>query len=37
MVCVIDWNSLEVENEKLALELVHILQQWDLTLRGRTI
>ncbi|XP_057812682.1 uncharacterized protein LOC131026757 [Cryptomeria japonica] len=36
LIHVLDWNSLQVADKQLALELVHILQQWTLTLRGHT-
>ena len=34
IVHVLDWNALQVKDGQLALELVHILEQWGLTLRG---
>ena len=37
VVHVLDWNVLQVEDGQLALEPIHILEQLELTLRGRTI
>ena len=37
VVHVLDWNALQVEDGQLALEPVRILEQRELTLRGRTI
>ena len=37
IVHVLDWNALQVEDGQLALEPVRILEQRELTLRGRTI
>ena len=37
VVHVLDWNALQVEDGQLALEPVRILEQQELTLRGRTI
>lgn len=34
MTHVLDWDALQVEDEKLYLDLIHILQHWRLTLRG---
>lgn len=34
---VLDWNSLQVEDDQLSLEPIHILQCQELTLRGRYI
>ncbi len=37
IVHVLDWNALQVEDGQLALEPIRILEQRELTLRGRTI
>ena len=37
IVHVLDWNTLQVEDRQLALEQVCIVEQRELTLRGRTI
>ena len=34
VVHVLDWNALQVEDVKLDMEPVCILEQWELTLRG---